>query len=198
LLPHALADCDGAHDLGHLLRVWKNAAAIQAEEGGDPVILAASVLLHDCVRVDKDSPLRASASRLAADKAAGVLAGLGWVDADIAAVAHAIAAHSFSAGVAPQTLEAKILQDADRLDAIGAVGVARSFYVAGRQGRALYDPHDPQASRRPQDDARYALDHFHAKLLKLASQFNTNTGRRLAHDRQQRLERFLDDFMGEI
>ena len=86
--------------------MWKNAATIQAEEGGDPAILAAGVLLHDCVPVDKDSPRRAMASRLAADKAADLLAGLGWVAADTAAVAHAIAAHSFSAGLVPNTLEA--------------------------------------------------------------------------------------------
>src|SRR5690606_8932965 len=109
----------GAHDLAHILRVFRNAMRIQAVEGGDARVLTAAVLLHDCVAVEKSSPLRARASTLAAEKASGVLAALGWDESEIGAVGHAIAAHSFSAGIAPETLEAKILQDADRLDAIG-------------------------------------------------------------------------------
>jgi uncharacterized protein len=81
LLPHAFDDNgDGSHDTSHLQRVWKSAAAIQAEEGGDAEVLFASTLLHDCVAVEKNSPLRAQASRLSAEKAAGVLASLGWPD----------------------------------------------------------------------------------------------------------------------
>ncbi|CAB3664515.1 putative protein YedJ [Paraburkholderia sediminicola] len=199
LLPHAYDDNgDGSHDTSHLQRVWKNAAAIQAEEGGDAQVLFASTLLHDCVAVEKNSPLRAQASRLSAEKAARVLASLGWPDAKIQAAAHAVEAHSFSAGVAPTTLEAKTLQDADRLDAIGMLGVARCFYVAGRMGRALYDPADPHAAERPLDDTAYTLDHFHTKLLKLASGFQTATGVRLAKIRHDRLQRFLDEFTDEI
>ncbi|WP_408384082.1 HD domain-containing protein [Paraburkholderia aspalathi] len=161
-------------------------------------MLFASTLLHDCVAVEKNSPLRAQASRLSAEKAARVLASLGWPDAKIQAAAHAVEAHSFSAGVAPTTLEAKTLQDADRLDAIGMLGVARCFYVAGRMGRALYDPADPHAAERPLDDTAYTLDHFHTKLLKLASGFQTATGARLAKIRHDRLQRFLDEFTDEI
>jgi uncharacterized protein len=199
LLPLAYDDNgDGSHDTSHLQRVWKNAAAIQAEEGGDAQVLFASTLLHDCVAVEKNSPLRAQASRLSAEKAARVLASLGWPDAKIQAAAHAVEAHSFSAAVAPTTLEAKTLQDADRLDAIGMLGVARCFYVAGRMGRALYDPADPHAAERPLDDTAYTLDHFHTKLLKLASGFQTATGTRLAKIRHDRLQRFLDEITDEI
>ncbi|MFM0734628.1 HD domain-containing protein [Paraburkholderia sediminicola] len=199
LLPHAYDDNgDGSHDTSHLQRVWKNAAAIQAEDGGDPEVLFASTLLHDCVAVEKNSPLRAQASRLSAEKATRLLTSLGWPDAKVQAVAHAVEAHSFSAGVAPTTLEAKTLQDADRLDAIGMLGVARCFYVAGRMGRALYDPADPHAAHRPLDDTAYTLDHFHTKLLKLASGFRTVTGARLAKIRHDRLQRFLDEFTDEI
>ena len=123
LLEHATEGDDGSHDLAHIHRVFKNALKIQAGEGGDAEILAAAVLLHDCVAVEKSSPLRSQASRLAAEKASGILAGLGWPEAKIAAVAHAILTHSFSANIPPETLEAKMLQDADRLDAIGMVGV---------------------------------------------------------------------------
>ncbi|MFM0220779.1 HD domain-containing protein [Paraburkholderia dipogonis] len=199
LLPHADDDNgDGSHDTSHLQRVWKNAAAIQAEEGGDAQVLFAATLLHDCVAVEKNSPLRAQASRLSADKAARVLASLGWPQAQVEAAAHAIEAHSFSAGVTPTTLEAKTLQDADRLDALGMLGVARCFYVAGRMGRALYDPADPHATQRPLDDTRYTLDHFHTKLLKLSAGFQTATGARLASLRHDRLQRFLDEFSDEI
>ena len=199
MLPHAGdANGDGSHDTSHLQRVWKNAAAIQADDGGDAQILFAATILHDCVPTEKNSPLRAQASRLSADKAARVLSALDWPQAQIDAVAHAVAAHSFSAGIEPLTLEAKTLQDADRLDAIGMLGVARCFYVAGRMGSALYDPLDPHASERPLDDRRYALDHFRAKLLKLASGFRTDTGARLARVRHERLQRFLDEFADEI
>ena len=199
MLPHAGdANGDGSHDTSHLQRVWKNAAAIQADDGGDAQVLFAATILHDCVPTEKNSPLRAQASRLSADKAARVLSTLDWPQAQIDAVAHAVVAHSFSAGIEPLTLEAKTLQDADRLDAIGMLGVARCFYVAGRMGSALYDPLDPHASERPLDDRRYALDHFRAKLLKLASGFRTDTGARLARVRHERLQRFLDEFADEI
>jgi len=166
LIPHAADAGDGSHDLAHIHRVFRSAMRIHAGEGGDGTVLAASVLLHDCVAVEKNSPLRAQASRLAAEKASGILAGLGWRKQDIDAVTHAIITHSFSANIEPQTLEAKILQDADRLDAIGMVGAARCFYIAGRMGSALYDPVDPLAKERPLDDRAFAIDHFETKLFK--------------------------------
>ena len=198
LLPHAVQHDDGAHDAAHLQRVWKNAFAIQNLEGGDPEILAAAVLLHDCVAVEKDSPQRALASWLAADKASRVLARIGWPEERVTAVRHAIEAHSFSGGIPPESLEAKILQDADRLDSIGLVGVARCFYTAGRMGSALYDPGDAAGEERERDDKRYALDHFYTKLLKLAGSFQTATGTRLATERDARLRQFLEDFHAEI
>lgn len=199
LLPYcAPPTSDGSHDLGHLMRVWKAAFQIQAAEGGNADILAAAVLLHDCVAIEKSDPRRAQASALAADRAAGILRDLGWPAGDNAAVHHAIICHSFSAGQAPKTIEAKILQDADRLDAIGAIGVARCFYTAGRMGSGLYDPDDPTAAQRPLDDRAFALDHFKAKLLGLSQGFQTATGSGLAQQRHDRLERFLDDFLSEI
>ncbi len=199
LLPHVDGAGDGSHDLAHLQRVWKNAFAIDAEEGHPcaPEVLAAAILLHDCV-VEKSSPLRSQASRLAAEKAAGVLAGLGWDAARTEAVSHAVAAHSFSAAIPPRTPEARVLQDADRLDAIGMIGAARCFYTAGRMGSSLYDPADPRAEARPHDDRNFALDHFEVKLLKLASGFQTGAGARMAEIRQDRLRRFRDEFLEEV
>lgn len=189
---------DGAHDRAHLARVWANARRIAAAEGGDAEILAAAVLLHDCVAVEKSSPLRPQASRLAAERARGILGELGWPAARTEAVAHAIAAHSFSAAIAPMTLEARILQDADRLDAIGALGVARCFYTAGRMGSALYDADDPRAERRPLDDRAFAIDHFRTKLLTLADGFQTLEGAAMARERTRRIADFLADFESEI
>jgi len=198
LIPHACESDDGSHDIAHILRVFRNAMRIHAEEGGNATVLAAAVLLHDCVSVEKNSPLRAQASRLAAEKASGILAGLGWQADDIAGVAHAILTHSFSAGITPETTEAKILQDADRLDAIGAIGVARCFYIGGRMNSGLHDVADPRADMRELDDKRFAIDHFPIKLFKLADGFQTATGRRLAAERHDRLVAFYNDFLEEI
>jgi uncharacterized protein len=190
---------DGSHDLSHILRVWRNAAAIaRAEPGSDSELLAAAVILHDCVAVEKDSPQRPFASRLAAARAREIMGGLGWNPARIAALEHAIEAHSFSAGIAPKTLEARILQDADRLDAIGAIGIARCFYVGGRMGSALYDPADPSAVTRELDDRRYALDHFGAKLFKVATGFRTAAGQAIAADRTRVMRDFVAAFLDEI
>lgn len=199
LIPHTHAEkIDGSHDISHLLRVWKNVCAIRDHEGGDARLLLAATLLHDCVAVEKNSPFRSSASRLAAARATELLTGMGWDEESVASVAHAIEAHSFSAQVTPLTLEARILQDADRLDALGMIGVARVFYVSGRMGRFLYDPTDPQSTQRPYDDQNFAVDHFHTKLLHLADSFQTRTGTTLARVRHDRLKRCLDELMEEI
>ncbi len=198
LIGHATDSDDGSHDIAHILRVFKNAMQIHAKDGGDGRVLTAAVLLHDCVSVEKNSPLRHQASALAAAKASGILEGMGWASDDIAAVAHAITTHSFSANLAPETLEARILQDADRLDAIGMVGAARCFYIAGRLGSGLYDPLDPLAAHRPLDDKRFAIDHFETKLFKLADQFQTTTGRAMAAARHERLKMILSQFIEEI
>jgi uncharacterized protein len=190
---------DGSHDLSHLLRVWRNATSIAGQEPGcDRTIVTAAVILHDCVAVEKNAPERSLASRRAASRARTVLAGLGWDAACIDATAHAIEAHSFSAGIAPLTVEARIVQDADRLDAIGAIGIARCFYVAGRMGSSLYDPSDPQATERDLDDRRFALDHFDAKLFKIAGNFQTKAGQALAEARTGTMRDFVRALLTEI
>lgn len=199
LLPHALGSpADGAHDLSHILRVWRNVQAIQKYEGGDRELLMAATLLHDCVSVPKDSPQRSSASRLAAERASALLRDFGWPRERIAATAHAIEAHSFSARITPQSREARILQDADRLDAIGHIGIARCFYVSGRLGRSLYDPIDPAAMGRNLNDLAFALDHFETKLLKLAGSFQTEAGNRLAAERHETARAFREGLLAEL
>jgi uncharacterized protein len=191
-------DEDGSHDLSHIVRVWRNAKLIQREEGGDLEALAAAVLLHDCVQVAKDSPLRKKASLLAANEARVRLQALAWEPSRIDTVARAIESHSFSAGVAPTSVEGSILQDADRLDAIGLCGIARCFYTAGRLGSRLYDLADPEAKKRPLDDARNALDHFPKKLLTLNGSFKTRKGQDLAKERHRRLHEFYRAMLSEL
>lgn len=199
LIPHTVAEkVDGSHDVSHLHRVWSNVCAIRDKEGGDPQLLLAATLLHDCVAIEKNSPFRSSASRLAAAKATELLSQMGWDEERTQAVAHAIESHSYSANITPHTLEAKILQDADRLDAIGMIGVARLFYVSGRMGSHLYDPYDPQAEGRALDDKRFAVDHFKTKIFTLAEGFHTATGKRMARIRHDRAQRFLQELMEEI
>jgi uncharacterized protein len=198
LLPLTLEGDDGSHDVAHLHRVWKNIRQISQDEGGDQQILCAAVLLHDCVAVEKNAPQRHLASRMAAEKASVKLTALGWPIDDIKKTAHAIEAHSFSAAIPPQTLEAKILQDADRLDAIGMIGVARCFYIGGRMRSALYDAADPLAQQRQYDDKRFTLDHFETKLFKLQEGFQTGAGRRMAALRTERMRRFLSELLDEV
>lgn len=198
LLPHALDARDGAHDEAHLLRVWRNVEKIVGGEGGDKEILLAATLLHDCIWIDKGSPKRSMASRLAAAKAHEILSGLSWESDRIRQVCHAIEAHSFSAGITPVSLEAKIIQDADRLDSLGFIGVARCFYVAGQRNAAICDAVDPAAKERPLDDSTYALDHFQTKLMKLSGNFCTTTGARLAMDRSAQLRNFYLGLSAEI
>ena len=198
LLPWLDESKDGSHDLSHVNRVWQNARLLAAEEGANLHLLAAAVLLHDCVHVEKGSPLRDQASRLSAERAREVLRKLGWATPDIEVVTDAVLCHSYSAGLVPTTAEARILQDADRLDAIGLVGVARCFYTAGRLGSRLYHPADPAGKDRTLDDTSYALDHFPKKLLTLATGFHTVAGRRMAGQRHAYLREFYDAFLLEL
>jgi uncharacterized protein len=198
LLDNLTDDEDGAHDLSHIVRVWRNAKFIHRDEGGDLEVLAAAVLLHDCVQVAKDSPLRSGASLLAANESRLRLAALGWAPSRIDIVARAIESHSFTAGVPPTSVEGCILQDADRLDAIGFSGIARCFYTAGRLGSRLYELADPEGNTRALDDGRNALDHFPKKLLTLEGSFKTRTGQELAKERHRRVLEFYRGMLAEV
>ncbi|OJW19941.1 MAG: hydrolase [Planctomycetales bacterium 71-10] len=189
---------DAGHDVHHARRVRDNAMRIADREGGDRAVLTAAAYLHDLVSPPKDSPDRKRASALSAEAAAPVLRELGFDEDRVAAARHAIHAHSFSAGVEPTTVEAKVLQDADRLEALGAIGVARTFYTAGLMGSAMFDADDPFAVRRPLDDRRFALDHFAAKLMTLPATMQTAAGRELAEERLAVMHAFLGAIAGEL
>ena len=190
---------DAAHDIAHLRRVWGNCQKIARAEGGaDMQVLMAGAYLHDLVNLPKDAPNRREASRLSAEAAVAWLRDTSFPKDKLDAVAHAIAAHSFSAGIAPETHEARILQDADRLEALGAIGLARMFAVSGLMGGQLYDPEDPLAQHRPLDDKAYALDHLEVKLFPLVETMQTTTGREIAEERADWVAAFRSRLLREI
>jgi uncharacterized protein len=120
------------------------------------------------------------------------LSELGFPDDKIGAVAHAIEAHSHSANLQATTLEARILQDADRLDALGAVGIARLFYIAGQKGSSLFHDADPAGKNRGLDDQLYALDHYYKKLLHLPDTMNMTASRSIARKRAKVSADFIE------
>ncbi len=189
---------DAAHDRAHVERVVAAARHLASAEDARLEVIVPAAWLHDCVAVPKDHPRREEASQLAAEAASSFLTGAGYPERWIDPIAHAVAAHSYSGPVDPESLEAKVVQDADRLDALGAVGIARCFMVGGALDHDLYDPDDPFCESRPPDDDTYALDHFYAKLLRLPDTMQTDAGRREAVRRAQFMRSYLDRFAGEI
>jgi uncharacterized protein len=193
-------NCDGdaAHDFAHLERVTRQAERLTAEENADWAIVMPAAYLHDCVFVPKSSPDRCRASRLAAVRAIELLEGIGYPKQYFAAIHHCIEAHSFSAGLMPETIEAKVLQDADRLDALGAIGIARCLITGGSLNRELYSPEDPLCEVRSPDEGTYTIDHFFTKLLGLSATMQTKAGRAEADRRSQFMISYLDQLGKEI
>jgi uncharacterized protein len=194
---------DPAHDFAHVRRVIANAETIlQAEdphgETCDIFAVLAACWLHDLVQLPKGSGPPGESARRSADESRRLLAELGIAVDRIELVCAAIRTHSYSGGEQPTSLEGKIVQDADRLDALGAIGLARLFAVAATLGSQLYDPDDPLAAKRPLDDKRFALDHIAAKLLKLPQLMHTQTARRLAESRIAFVEAFREQMVGEV
>jgi len=210
--------CDPAHDILHLERVAATAKRLCAAEGADPAIVIPAAWLHDYVVVAKDDPLRNQASRLAAQAARAYLLSIGYPPAPAAnpnapavpnspmrdakamlvAIAHAIEAHSFSANIAPQTLEAKVVQDADRLDGIGAIGIARCFACSGTMNRPFYSAVDPFCATREPDDGLFTVDHFYRKLFKTAATMQTAAGRAEAERRVEVMRGYLAELGAEL
>jgi len=185
---------DAAHDGMHIRRVVANVRMLATAENADLAVVLPAAWLHDCVIVPKDSPERTMASRLAAIAAGDYLRNVGYPDAHIPAIQHAIEAHSFSARIAPRTLEAEIVQDADRLDALGAIGIARTMMLGGAMGKPLYDADEPFPITRAADDGEHVLDHFFVKLLTLSGTMQTPTGRAEA----ERRTKFMHDYLAQL
>jgi uncharacterized protein len=192
------ADSDPAHDPTHIERVVVNTRRLAEAENLPLDVLLPAAYLHDCVPIAKNSPERSRASTIAADEAITFLRKADYPGIHLEAIHHAICAHSFSAKIPPETPEARVLQDADRLDALGAVGLGRCLMLGGHFGSALYHPEDPFCETRTPEDAKYCLDHFYAKLLTLPDTMQTETGRHLAKERADFLSTYLDQLRSEI
>lgn len=191
------ADDDPAHDLAHALRVAKSALAI-AEPGVDARRLVAAALLHDIVNVPKDSPERFRASALCAERARAWLPEHGFQAAAIDEIAAAIEDHSYSRGAVPRSALGRALQDADRLEAVGALGLMRCISTGARMGARYFDPSDPWAKHRALDDRRYSVDHFFTKLLALPDTMLTPGGREEGRRRAEFLRAFLRQLGEEL
>ena len=154
---------DSAHDFGHVRRVAGHARDIGEAEGADVEVCLAAAWLHDLVFLPKNDP---EASQTAARTALLIPELASQLDLEdrAAEIATAVAEHSFSRGLRPSTLESAVLQDADRLDAMGAIGIARCFATGGSFGSALWHPDDPWGrAGRERDDKAFSLDHFERK-----------------------------------
>jgi len=182
----------------HIRRVVTNARRLCTAEGADWLVVMPAAWLHDCVIIPKTSPDRSRASRLAAIQAITWLEELHWPHGRLEEIHHAIEAHSYTAGITPRTLEAKVLQDADRLDALGAVGLARTLMLGAEMKRGFYDATDPFCHTRKADDGVFTLDHLYCKLLTLEGTMQTPGGKSEARQRTAFLQQFLDQLENEI
>ena len=178
---------DAAHDLAHCLRVadW-TLHLLREVDLADPSlqrVAIAAALLHDVVNIPKSSPDRAQASARSADVARTLMPPHGFTQEEAVQAAQAILDHSFSRGAVPTTPLGRALQDADRLEALGALGIMRCIATGATSGAAFFDTDDPWARDRPLDDRRFAIDHFQVKLLRLPPTLLTAGGRAEAERR---------------
>lgn len=189
---------DPAHDFLHFKRVVETAKTLCAIEDAKLEVVLPAAWLHDFVIVPKNDPRRKQASRLSAEAAVLFLEQIGYPSEYFQEISHAIEAHSFSANIEAKTLEAKIVQDADRLDGLGAIGIARVFATAGLLKRAFYCNDDPFAFQRKADDSQFTIDHFYIKLFRTAETLQTKAGRQEGLKRIEIMKRFLKDLEAEI
>jgi uncharacterized protein len=195
---------DAVHDFDHVLRVLTLAERLAGEEGADPEIVRTAALLHDVARGHRDGSGTPRGDRLAVDHAQvgaemarELLAGQS--PQRIEAVAHAIAAHRFRTGPAPQTPEARVLHDADKLDAIGAIGVARAFAYGGHEGQRLWGevPANYQESQATRGE-HTPVHEYHLKLVKIKDRLLTDSARRLAQERHRYMVEFYQRLEREV
>jgi uncharacterized protein len=195
-----LASDSSGHDWWHIHRVRQTAVSIGRQEGADLFVVQLAALVHDIA----DWKFHGGDETVGPRRAAEWLAGLGVDAATIEHVCQIVAHLSFKgAGVATpmHSLEGQVVQDADRLDAIGAIGIARAFAYGGHAGRAMYDPlvpPEPHASFEAyKKNSGPTVNHFHEKLLLLKDRMNTPAGKRLAEARHAFMAQYLDRFYAE-
>ncbi|HUP56395.1 MAG TPA: HD domain-containing protein [Bdellovibrionota bacterium] len=188
---------DPGHDVAHLLRVAEWTLRLGEGKLASRRAIAAA-LLHDIVNVPKNSPDRSKASEWSAEESRKILGKLGFSEEEIQDVSLAVRQHSFSRGERPDTLLAKCLQDADRLETLGAIGLCRVISTGTLMGAAYFDSGDPWAERRELDDRAYSVDHFFRKIFKIPGLMNTEGGKREARHRLAIMHDFLAQLGHEL
>ena len=156
---------DPAHDITHIKRVMGTCKVLAPSEGANLEIVLAAALLHDIVNLPKNHPERLSASQMAAEKSKVMLRDCGFSVGEIERIAIVITEHSYSLGKKPSSIESAVLQDADKLDALGAIGIMRTVSCGVRLGATYYEANDPFAKDRLLNDKEFTLDHFYNKLF---------------------------------
>lgn len=190
-------DCSG-HDYFHSLRVCRTALQLAQEEGADTVETALIALLHDADDVKLSPETHAHK-----DRAAAFLIKEGLSEEKISRILAAIDQISFRGtdSVVPSTLEGRCVQDADRLDALGAIGIARTFAYGGNHGRAMYDPGEKPCLGMNGESYRArvstSVNHFYEKLFLLKDMMNTDSAKRLANTREAFMREYLTHFFAE-
>lgn len=195
-----LADAEGGHDWWHIYRVWRLSKQIARTEDADPLIVELGALLHDIA----DSKFHDGDEEIGPRRAREFLVSMDLRDDVVVHVEQIVSNISFKGGNHVQSFKSKeldVVQDADRLDAMGAIGIARAFNYGGYKGRALYDPAirpklDMTREEYKKSDAP-TINHFYEKLLLLKDRMNTATGRAMAERRHQFMEQYLEEFYKE-
>ncbi|MCX6268842.1 MAG: HD domain-containing protein [Bacteroidetes bacterium] len=195
-----LNDAEGGHDWWHIGRVWKIARTIAKAEPASMFIVELGALLHDIA----DSKFNNGDETIGVRKASAFLRGISVDESVIEHVGRIIANISFKGGNAMPgffSMELAVVQDADRLDALGAIGIARAFNYGGFKGRELYNPTVAPVAGMTKEQYRRSLaptiNHFYEKLLLLKDRMNTEMGRKMAEQRHQFMELYLEQFFRE-
>ncbi len=189
---------DPAHDWPHIGRVAALAKKLCDEEKIGSELVLAAVYCHDLVSYPKDHPDRKLSAEHAARDAGPILKEAGFNEEEILRIQTLVVEHSFSKGLKPSSVEAGIVQDADRLDALGAIGILRCASVNTQMKTSFYDPFDPLAELRPLDDKNFLLDHYSVKLFKLPELMNTKSGKIEGQRRCDYMKAFVAELMNEI
>jgi len=190
---------DSAHDFEHASRVLYNAEYLAQKEGGSLDVLVPSALFHDLVNIEKDAINASCAPKKSAEKVGQILPTIdAYQDTQLLdRVKKAIICTSYSVAIKPQSLEEKIMQDADNLEKSGAIAVMRTFSSVGRMKAKLYHPEDPFCNARQPNPKIYGLDLISAKLLEVKDSLNTQTAQQLIKGKEQFLMEFLQQFRRE-
>ena len=193
-------DSDSVHDFEHVLRVYRMAGRIAESEGADLDIIRAAALLHDAEGAAPGHESRADHHHASAEFAAHILASEGWTPERVAAVQHCIRAHRYRGTEKPETLEAKILFDADKLDVLGAIGAARVIGYSSLAGEPFYEPPSKQfleTGKEVEGESHSAYHEHLFKLRKVRDRMFTVTARAIAEERLKYLDEFFERLIDE-